>query len=174
MNKTNYTNLCSNRTQMLKVVKGEVVSSTIHPITSYKDLVDLTKQKMFNCDIMTENIFVVIFPKNSADIVLVHIAMGYQTIILHPHISFDVCFFAEKYKAENIVLITNPIGSFLPLPIKLITGQIIFDCRKIGVNVYDHLLFKSMSNQIVSLKEDGMLDYCQTRYLEQIQLEQEK
>jgi DNA repair protein RadC len=167
--------LCAKCTTMVTLSKfGDKTTTPMIPIAKKEFFQNLVYRQLDNTPILSEVLYCAFFTRNTQELILVKIAHGYQTLNTHPHISRDIVEYAQKVKAEAVVLVSTPIGSFLPDELKLITGDVMIACAKHNITVLDHVLFKQSEDKSISLHDDDMLDYCRLRYLEHKQLAGEK
>lgn len=166
--------LCAKCTTMVTLSKfGDKTATPMIPIAKKEFFQHLVHRQLYNTPILSEVLYCAFFTPNTQELILIQIAHGYQTLNTHPHISHDIVEYAQKFKAEAVVLISTPIGSFLPDEIKLITGEIMVVCEKFNIKVLDHVLFKQNNSSAISLLEDEMLEFCKDRYMQWCQNQRE-
>lgn len=167
--------LCAKCTTIVNISKSGTKKVTpMIPIAKKEFFQYLVDRQLHNTPILSEVLYCAFFTRHNHELILVKIAHGYQTLHPHPHMVADILEICETFKVEAIVLISTPMGSFLPDELKLITGEIIEKCEKRNITVLDHVLFKQNNTKCISLLEDEMLDYCKDRYLQYKQLSGEK
>lgn len=132
------------------------------------------REQLFPTQILSEVLYCAFISEKFSCITITQIAHGYHTLAPHPHIAHDIQILSSKLMSSSIILISTPIGRFLPKGIALITGEVMEECAKKGIRVLDHVLFHQNSEPVVSLVEDDMLDYCRQQYLQQVQIKAEK
>jgi DNA repair protein RadC len=167
---SSYQAMCAKCTKLVKIAKCGIVSTDITPLNGKESFVALVREQMFKSSIVAEDLYCFLLSPQTKQITMIHIAHGYQTIKPHPHIIFDILHFAVALQAEAIILVSYPIGSFLPEGLRLITGELMVEAAKKQIAVVDHILFKQNADKIVSLEEDDMLDYCERQYRATLQL----
>lgn len=143
------------------------------PIAKKEFFQYLVDRQLHNTPILSEVLYCAFFTRHNHELILVKIAHGYQTLRPHPHMVADILEVCETFKVEAIVLISTPIGAYLPDELKLITGEIMVACEKINIKVLDHVLFKQNNSSAISLLEDEMLEFCKDRYMQWCQNQRE-